>query len=87
MTESKRMTTDMTVLDVLSGGGSIRLPNGIQLEGDPKTRYISIGYTGVDGEFVSEGLWSLSESGLADALADAEKIARELAEEDEDWED
>ena len=82
MTSPTNMTTSMTVLDVLNGGGQVQLPNGIVLKGDPSTGYIEIGYWGVDGSFVNEGLWSLSESGLEDALRDAEKIAEELAEEE-----
>lgn len=81
MSSITMMTASMTVLDVLMGGGSVKLPNGIILKGDPETFYIDIGYEDMDGDFVSEGLWSLSESGLNDALRDAQKIAEELADE------
>jgi hypothetical protein len=81
------LTPTSTLLDLLSASGHMQLPNGIVLRGDAETGYITIGYWGVDGHFVSEGLWSLSESGLVDALDDADKIALELAGGDDEEEE
>ncbi len=68
------MTSKTTLLDALLLGCTITLPNDITLKGDPSSGYIEIGYIGLDGQWISEGLWNLSEEGLHNALADAEKM-------------
>lgn len=64
-----------TLLELLNQGSEITLPNKVILKGDPKTRYIEIGFIGADEDWVFEGLWDLSEDGLSNAIEDSEKIA------------
>lgn len=84
------MNSEMTVLDVLVGGGqvslhsgillksiSLQLPEGLSFNGASDAGYIVLGYEDMAGDFVSKGHWSLSKDGLECALKEAEQIAGE----------
>ena len=73
------ISSDTTLLEALSEGASVTLPNQVTLKGDPETQYIEIGYIGLEQEWVSEGLWDLSKEGLEDAIKDSRKIAEDIA--------
>lgn len=69
------LTLQALPISLLQTGARVTFADGTYLEGDPETGYMDIGT-----EFGSEGLWSLDERGLLDALDDLVKIRRSIAE-------
>lgn len=77
------MTTDpsqineqpLTTLALLQTGARVTFPDGMYLEGIPATAYLEVGT-----EWGSEGLWTLNEKGLENALLDLQKIRTSMGE-------
>jgi len=74
-----QLTKDTTVLDILEAGGSIKLPSGYELQGDPSSGYIQMLLPAQLGDHRDDGLCHLSASGLENAYTFAAQFEDEAA--------
>lgn len=76
------LTCRSSFLEVLQAGGSVKLPSGYELQGDPEfgcIQLLSPAYAGVSAHQRDEGIVYLTEEGLNDAIYFAHKWQRDNA--------
>lgn len=77
-THPDSLNSTATLLPLLQSNARITFQDSTYMQGDNDTGYIEVGT-----EFGSEGLWSLDEAGVTNALGDLKKIRAQLTDENQ----